>query len=526
MAEFVKRCEDCQLQKVPREAPSGKLGYRYINGPWTNVTGDVMGPFPSSHKQTRYVILFTDQFTKYIEARPIAKANGSTILKAFEELVIFRHGCPKVWITDNGTEFANQSVDKRLAELGITRASTPPYHAQSNPTESYNQTVKTMIRIFVKEDHQSWDEHLHEFVFAVNTAVNAATKVSPAFLNHARDLIPPSSLKLEHSAPTNAKSWTTETWTNRLKSLPAMQDLIREQLDLAHIKAAKYYNQHRVERTFEVGDIVARVNNVLSSGAKKFAAKLAPKYSGPCTILRKISDLVYEISDSTNGKEYKVHVSNLNPFYVPNNVQTNNDISITAHQNEQQPGRDLQPGGSSNPSPILPSLPREHTPDGSRILRSSSVNLGASARSHSAPGRALSPAPVRSGELGTPAVVPPPPIVQSSPASPVPRPATVRRLEDNSSPDIIPPSAAPTSQQKPKRGPGRPRKNVEAIPQGQRDGSPFQSGCPEDPVATSPAGRTRRPPNRYQPPVNPPTRRQRGRPARRGRGRPRKAPHP
>ena len=62
----------------------------------------------------------------------------------------------------------------------------PPYHAAANPVERSKQTLKTLISIYVKNDHRDWDLHIHEFHHAVNTAIQSSTEDSPAFLNLGR----------------------------------------------------------------------------------------------------------------------------------------------------------------------------------------------------------------------------------------------------------------------------------------------------------------------------------------------------
>ena len=81
------------------------MGNRAVEGPWLVDASDVMGPFPPSKSQYRYVLVFQDLFTKFVEVRPLRRATAQSISKAFNELVVFRWGCPKYLVTDNGTEF-------------------------------------------------------------------------------------------------------------------------------------------------------------------------------------------------------------------------------------------------------------------------------------------------------------------------------------------------------------------------------------------------------------------------------------
>ena len=54
------------------------------------VAGDVMGPFPRSKSGYKYVLVFLDLFTKWVEVVPIRTANGPTIKRQFEDLVVSR----------------------------------------------------------------------------------------------------------------------------------------------------------------------------------------------------------------------------------------------------------------------------------------------------------------------------------------------------------------------------------------------------------------------------------------------------
>ena len=76
VAKYVKQCLDCQLHKVSQQAPAGLMGKRDVEGPWLVVASDVMGPFSLSKSQYRYVLVFQDLFTKFVEVRPLRRANA------------------------------------------------------------------------------------------------------------------------------------------------------------------------------------------------------------------------------------------------------------------------------------------------------------------------------------------------------------------------------------------------------------------------------------------------------------------
>ena len=154
---YVRACQDCQLNKVSQQAPAGLMGERHIEGPWSVVAADIMGLLPPSKGGCRYIVVFEDLFTKYVELKALRKEDAKNILKAFDELVVHRWGYPQYLLTDNGTEFANKLVTERLTQYGIIQTTIPPYHAQANPVERVNRTLKSMIATFLKSGHKDWD---------------------------------------------------------------------------------------------------------------------------------------------------------------------------------------------------------------------------------------------------------------------------------------------------------------------------------------------------------------------------------
>ena len=192
----MQECDACRRYKTDQTAPKGLMGGRVIERPWAVVASDLM-EFLQSKGHYKYVVVFQDLFTPWVELRPLRSATGKNVAKVFEELVLFRWETPDYLLTDNGKEFDNKDLGRILEVYGVTRVTTPPSHSQANPVERSNRTLKTMIVTFVKSDHQSWDQHLHELRHAMNTASQASTRVSPAFLNYGRHPSPVKSLRRE-----------------------------------------------------------------------------------------------------------------------------------------------------------------------------------------------------------------------------------------------------------------------------------------------------------------------------------------
>ena len=206
----------------------------------------------------------------------------------------------------------------KLKELGITQTTIAPYHAQANPVERTNRTLKPMIATFLKKDQRTWDLHLAEFAFAINTSVQASTQLTPAFLNFGRN--PRQARTLKQLSETNQTFEMIDSvaWADRMQRLPAIYDMVQTNLKLVNERQAKYFNRNRRNIIFKVGDLVLRRNRVLSSAADHFAAKLAPKFVGPCIVEQVLSPVIYMLRDVNGDKTTKVHVEDLKTYVTPN----------------------------------------------------------------------------------------------------------------------------------------------------------------------------------------------------------------
>ena len=169
-----------------------------------------------------------------------------------------------------------------------------------------------MIATFVKSDHQSWDQHLHELRHAMNTASQSSSRVSPAFLNYGRHPSPVKSLRREVEQKGPKTPMATEIWIDRVKRLDALRDLVIKNLKQAHQRQAKYYNKVRKDVRFQVGDMVMRKTHVLSSSTQKISAKLAPGWERPYEIIEVKPPNMLDIGNGRRNP--KDHVTELKKY--------------------------------------------------------------------------------------------------------------------------------------------------------------------------------------------------------------------
>ena len=66
-----------------------------VEGPFDRVAIDVLGPFPTSDRGNKYIVIFTDYFTKWPEAYAVENADAITTATLFVEEILCRHSAPR-----------------------------------------------------------------------------------------------------------------------------------------------------------------------------------------------------------------------------------------------------------------------------------------------------------------------------------------------------------------------------------------------------------------------------------------------
>jgi hypothetical protein len=78
----------------------------------------MVGPFKTARGGMTHLLVAMDKFTKWIEAKPIKKLDGSTAVTFIKD-VILRYGYPHNIITDNGTNFTKGVFARFCGSKGI-----------------------------------------------------------------------------------------------------------------------------------------------------------------------------------------------------------------------------------------------------------------------------------------------------------------------------------------------------------------------------------------------------------------------
>ena len=157
VAAHCKSCENCQKAKSRKVKSVPLIPLPVIVEPFRRIAMDIVGPLPRSRTGHKYILVVCDYATRYPEAIPLKSIHASHVA---DELVtlISRVGIPEEILTDQGSNFTSQLLAELYRLLNIKGIRTSPYHPQTDGVvERFNQTLKSMIRKFVKAEGKDWD---------------------------------------------------------------------------------------------------------------------------------------------------------------------------------------------------------------------------------------------------------------------------------------------------------------------------------------------------------------------------------
>ncbi|XP_052623361.1 uncharacterized protein LOC128128452 [Lactuca sativa] len=116
---------------------------------------DFMGPFPMS-RGNKYILVAVDYVSKWAEAQTLPTNDGRVVVRFLKKL-FSRFGVLKALISDRGTHFANDQLEKVLKKYGVTHKFSTSYHPQtSGQTEVTNRALKRILEKSVGSNRKEW----------------------------------------------------------------------------------------------------------------------------------------------------------------------------------------------------------------------------------------------------------------------------------------------------------------------------------------------------------------------------------
>lgn len=270
--KYVESCDACQRRGRPRK--NNELHPIPVNSPFYQIGIDIVGPLPRTQRGKKYIVTAMDYLTKWPEARALTEATAEKVADFIYEQIICQHGCPQIILTDRGTHFNNNMVNRLLEKFKIKHLLSTPYHPQTNGlVERFNRTLcESLAKMSDKTN--DWDLFIPPVLFAYRTTKHSTTKIEPFFMVYGRAARLP--LDAEESADQMAEN---DRLYHLINDVPHIRQKARYQVLQEQNKQMERH-KHITKRpiNFQIGD---KVLYFKAAQDQSHSGKLNPKWKGP-----------------------------------------------------------------------------------------------------------------------------------------------------------------------------------------------------------------------------------------------------
>jgi transposase InsO family protein len=155
---------------------------------------DFVGPINPPRKCTgaRYIITATEYLTRWVEAREVKDCSASIAAWFIFDDIITQFGCPRILMSDQGTNFINKTIEALNQEFKFHHHKSTPYHPQENGTvEYFNKILETTLTNICSVNRDDWDLRILAVLWAYRTTCKNLTTQTPFKLVYGLEAVVP-----------------------------------------------------------------------------------------------------------------------------------------------------------------------------------------------------------------------------------------------------------------------------------------------------------------------------------------------
>ena len=239
-----------------------------------------MGPFPTTVRQLKFLVVGIDYFTKWVQAETLATITEKNIWSFVWRCIICRFGIPRVLVSDNGKQFDNDSFWDFCSQLGIRNHYSSPAHPQANEqVEVTNRSLLKIIKTRLEGVKGIWPEELLSVLWAYRTTARTPTGDTPFRLTYGNEAVILAEIGLtSYKVDNHNKARNDEAIRLQLDLIDEVRAIAEQRLTRYQDRMAKHYNSRVRHKDFKVGDLVLR--KVMGAARDPTQGKLGPNWEG------------------------------------------------------------------------------------------------------------------------------------------------------------------------------------------------------------------------------------------------------
>lgn len=133
---------------------------------------DFFGPInpPRKKNGATHIITTTNFLTRQAEAQPVKDCITKAAVEFIFEYILSRFGCPKIFLSDQGSHFLNQTIEALTMEFQFYHQKSTPYHPQANKTvEEFNKSLEIALTKVCNVNVNKWHLRIPVVLWAYRT---------------------------------------------------------------------------------------------------------------------------------------------------------------------------------------------------------------------------------------------------------------------------------------------------------------------------------------------------------------------
>ena len=219
---------------------------------------DIMGPFPTTIRQLKFLVVGIDYFTKWVEAKTLATITKKNVRNFVWKNIICRYGILRVLVSDNGKQFDNDVFRDFCSQLGIKNHYSSPAHPQANgQVKVTNRSLIKIIKIWLEGTKGIWPKELPSILWAYRMTTGTPTGETSFCLAYGSVAVIPTEIGLTSYRMGNYdENRNDEAMRLQLDMVDEVKVAAEQRLAQYQDLMAKHYNSRVKHRDFQVGDLV------------------------------------------------------------------------------------------------------------------------------------------------------------------------------------------------------------------------------------------------------------------------------
>ena len=160
------------------------------NKPFDGICLDCVGPLERSKQGFKWILTCTDLHSSFLLAVPMKSKSADDVIHAYIETILPQIGPSRFILTDNGTEFKNDTMSSVLIRLNTEHKFTMVYFPRGNSRlENSHALLKRSIGKYIDLLDVEWDRCLNLATYAFNISPSSDNCSSPYYIVYGKEPI-------------------------------------------------------------------------------------------------------------------------------------------------------------------------------------------------------------------------------------------------------------------------------------------------------------------------------------------------